>query len=360
MPTILKEQAPAPPPCHQRAQARLLPALHIDALTLITTLHLLTLCRLAGRFANRRCPPPLAAGKGGAPSTYSEASLLLIGLLRTLWRLSYQDMHDWLKSWPALALACGLPLDKQRRLRIPSKSQQCKRRHSAGAPLYESLFVLTVLHAIHSRLIGARDLIIDSAPILAWRRRDPDATFGHAPAHHPHSLLRGFRVHTLICRGSGLPLFFLLSPANKHDAPFTQPLLTWAVRLYHIHPRVIRLDAAYWGWRLIAWIHAVLGAVAIIPWNPGRQKKRSRLPPTWTKEELGKRSGIERFFGRVFLFFRLQRPPLSGWSEIASQVALTYSASIIVGLAAQQAGRPDLIPSPKRVLAHLWERDSEL
>jgi hypothetical protein len=84
------------------------------------------------------------------------------------------------------------------------------------------------------------------------------------------------------------------------------------------------------------------------------------LPPTWTKEELGTRSGMERFFGRVFLFFRLQRPPVSAWSEVASQVALTYSASLIVGLAAQQAGRPDLIRSPKRVLAHLWERDSQV
>jgi hypothetical protein len=100
--------------------------------------------------------------------------------------------------------------------------------------------------------------------------------------------------------------------------------------------------------------------VAVIPWNPKRQKNRSCLPPTWTKEELGKRSGIERFFGRVFLFFHLQRPPLCGWSEIASQVALTYAASVIVGLAAQQAGRPDLIRSPKRVLAHLWEEDSQL
>ena len=33
---------------------------------------------------------------------------------------------------------------------------------------------------------------------------------------------------------------------------------------------VIRLDAAYWGLRLIAWIHGVLGAVAVIPWNPKR------------------------------------------------------------------------------------------
>ncbi len=140
--TLVKEQAPVPPPCYQRAQARLKPALHLDALTLVRALHLLALCHFAVRVAHRRCPPPLPAGPGGAPRTYSEASLLLIGLLRTLWRLSYQDMHDWLKSWPALALACGLPMGQDGQIRIPSKSQQCKRRHAAGAPLHESLFVL--------------------------------------------------------------------------------------------------------------------------------------------------------------------------------------------------------------------------
>src|SRR5437868_4295877 len=231
---VVEQQAPVAPPAYQRGQAKQRPALHIHALSLVTTLHLLTLCRLAVRLAHRRCPPPLPAGPGGAPRTYSEASLLLIGLLRTLWRLSYQDMHDWLESFPALALACGLPLNKKGEPCIPSKSQQCKRRHRAGAPVHESLFVLTVLQAVRSRLIGARDLIIDSAPILAWRRRDPDAAFGHAPAHHPRSLLRGFRVHTLICRGSGLPLFFLLSPANAHDAPFAQRVLAGAVHFYPI------------------------------------------------------------------------------------------------------------------------------
>ena len=93
----------------------------------------------------------------------------------------------------------------------------------------------------------------------------------------------------------------------------------------------------------------------LFPGTGTRQKNRCCLPPTWTKEELGKRSAIERFFGRVFLFFHLQRPPLCGWSAIERQVALTYAASIIVGLAAQHAGRPELIRSPKRVLAHSWE-----
>src|SRR2546421_10560598 len=95
MPVTLAEQTPVAPPSYHRAQARLRPALHMNALTLVTTLHLLTLCRLAVALAHRRCPPPLPAGKGGASRTYSEESLLLISLLRTLWRLSYQDMHDW-------------------------------------------------------------------------------------------------------------------------------------------------------------------------------------------------------------------------------------------------------------------------
>jgi DDE family transposase len=363
MPSTCNEQAPVPPPSYHRrevqAQAQRARALHINALTLIQTLHLLALCRLAVQLAHRRCPPPLPKGPGGAPRIYREESLLLIALLKTLWRLTYQDVYDWLMNWSALALACGLPLGDDGQPRIPCPSQLCKRWQAAGAPLFESLFVLTVCRAVRCRLIGARDLIIDSAPLLAWRRADPDAAVGHAPAHHPRPLLRGYRVHTLLCRGSGLPVHFLVWPANSHDGPFARPLLEWAVRLYQIRPRIIRLDAGYWGLQLIHWIHATLGAIAVVPWNPKRQKNRSCLPPTWTRQELGKRASIERFFGRVFLFFRLQRPPFSGWSAIVSQVALTYTASIIVALAAWQVQRPDLIRSPKRVLAHLWE-DSEL
>lgn len=232
---------------------------------------------------------PCRAAPAARRVLYREESLLLIALLRILWRLSYQDTHDWLRAWPALALACGLPRTADGDLRIPSARQQCKRRKAAGAPPCEMLFILTVREAVRGRLSRARDRIVDSAPILAWRRTDP--------------------------------------------------------------------DAVYWGLRLIHWIHASLGAVAVIPWNPKRQKNRTCLPPTWATEELGKRGGIERFFGRVFCFFRLQRPPVVGWTAVVQRVALTYTAVMVVALAAHHAGRPDLIRSPKRVLAHLWEGD---
>src|SRR5512142_2642680 len=189
MPTTCNEQAPVPPPSYSRAQvqaqAQRARALHINALTLIQTLHLLALCRLAVQLAHRRCPPPLPKGAGGAPRTYRDESLLLIALLKTLWRLSYQDVHDWLGSWPALALACGLPQSADGSPRIPSPSQLCKRWQTAGAPPFVSLFFLVVLLAGLSWLIVARDLFIDSAPILAWRRTDPDAALSRlwlAPA----------------------------------------------------------------------------------------------------------------------------------------------------------------------------------
>src|SRR5258708_37279837 len=69
-PTTMNEQIPVPPPAYHREQARLGPALHIDALTLVTTLHLLALCRFAVHVAHRRCPPPLPPGPPAPPPTY--------------------------------------------------------------------------------------------------------------------------------------------------------------------------------------------------------------------------------------------------------------------------------------------------
>lgn len=96
MPTTCNQQAPVPPPSYHRRAAQALAqrarALHINALSLIETLHLLALCRLAVQLAHRHCPPPLPKGPGGAPRTYREESLLLIALLKTLWRLSRPGM----------------------------------------------------------------------------------------------------------------------------------------------------------------------------------------------------------------------------------------------------------------------------
>jgi hypothetical protein len=87
MPTICTEQASVRPPSYHRrevqAQARRARALHVNALSLIETLHLLALCRLAVQLAHQRCATPLPKGTGGRSHTYREESLVLIALLKT-------------------------------------------------------------------------------------------------------------------------------------------------------------------------------------------------------------------------------------------------------------------------------------
>ena len=134
VPALSANTAAVPPPSYQRALQKQRSALHVTALTLVTTLHLLDLCRLAVRLAQRRCPPPLPAGPGGRPRTYREEWLLLIALLRTLWRLSYQDMHDWLRDWPELARAYGLPPGDDGQPRVPSPPAPRSAPGAAGTP----------------------------------------------------------------------------------------------------------------------------------------------------------------------------------------------------------------------------------
>lgn len=147
---------PIPPPAYHRAQAKMGPALRIDAITLVRCLHLLALCHLAVWLARRRCPLPLPAGLGGRPRWYREESLLLLALLCTLWRLSYQDLHDWLVAWPVLALACGLPTDAHGRPQVPSAAQHCAQ---AGAPVCKMLLVVVVHLARQTNVISERDLV---------------------------------------------------------------------------------------------------------------------------------------------------------------------------------------------------------
>ena len=58
VPAPCPSTAPVPPPCYQRAVTKRGPALHVDALTLVTRLHLLALCRLAVRHARATVPHP--------------------------------------------------------------------------------------------------------------------------------------------------------------------------------------------------------------------------------------------------------------------------------------------------------------
>ncbi len=111
--------------------------------------------------------------------------------------------------------------------------------------------------------------------------------------------------------------FSILPPANFHDAPLHNPCWRGPNNSIRSILELSIWTQQAWGLRLIAWIHTVLGAVAVVAWNTKNRKNRSCLPPTWTKEELGKRSGIERFGCLAFSSFSICNV-LRSWAGLRS------------------------------------------
>jgi hypothetical protein len=209
MPLALKDQAPVAPPSYQRAQARLGPALPIDALTLMSMLHLLTLCRLAVRVAHRRCPPPLPAGPGGAPRTYDEASLLLIrhfayvvafivsGYARLVEELACFGLGLWSASGQTRTAShsqsnpnSGNDGKRQEPLCMSrSLCSSCSKRSAIGSsePVISSLTVLP------SR---AREAARSRCGLRACSRSPSSSSFARLPSAYPH--LSWFRLASLL------------------------------------------------------------------------------------------------------------------------------------------------------------------
>jgi hypothetical protein len=73
---LYADEAPVPPPSYHRTVAM---ALHLDALTLITRLHLLAVCRVAVQLAQQQCPPPLSRWSGWSTTALCRGILAAAG-----------------------------------------------------------------------------------------------------------------------------------------------------------------------------------------------------------------------------------------------------------------------------------------
>ena len=87
---------------------------------------------------------------------------------------------------------------------------------------------------------------------------------------------------------NGLPLRFLLTPGNAHDAPAAKQLLS------DVQPaQAVIADKAYDA----DWIRNMIwerGAQAVIP-----SKSNRKIPKEFDRETYRKRNLVERFFGRI-------------------------------------------------------------
>jgi len=332
---------PVPPPRRRRVPA----VLGLHAVQLITLRGLLplaaTVVALAGLSQHRR---PARTGPRGRRRVYADAAVLLVALLGRRWQLSTREICAWLATWPALGAACGLPPG-----RVLHPAPLSRRVRPLGADPVWLLSLALVWRAIQAGLVLGRDVVLDSALRAAWTRRDPDAAWSFPSAK---GRVCGYTVHPLLDRAARLPLFFLLSPANRNDLPFAYPLLRFARFVLALPIRIVRADGADWGAHLVRFIVTTPGARPIIPCNrkkPPLARGRHRV---WYRLSYAARAIIARFFAAAKRYDGLDTQYAIGGDAVLLRLTLTFCAALVVALAADTAGAPELRLSPTRVLAH--------
>lgn len=276
----------------------------------------------------------------GRKEVYSDSSIFITALVMKIWKLSLGEMARRLRLYPQLATACGYQVG-----RTISKSHLSRRIRRLGPLPFLLFFVYIVCQLIRLGVIIAKDLIIDSTTVLAWYKDDIEAGWSYAKKF-------GYKVHTIICRHSMLPLWFFVSSANKNDAPYAIPLLKKVVQLYRVAVEVVRADSAYWCYAFLDFIIS-LGARVAVDYNV-RRKNRSLVPKDWLiwwGKRMNKRRTIERFFGIAKSLFGLSNFHGKGLESFLLHTLLTYCAILSVAFVAVKIGRPDLRLSPKQLLA---------
>jgi hypothetical protein len=286
--------------------------------------------------------PALPAASGGRPDTYSDESVLVTLLVMLVWQLSPRQMAKRLRQWPALALACGYESGV-----TISASQLYRRRDRLGIGVYFLTFVALVWVLISRGIIAGRDWVIDSTIIEAFSRKDGEAGWSFTKRF-------GYKVHMLICRDSLLPLMVLVSPANRHDAPWAIPLMALTHALFRLPVQVVRADAAYFTRPVLAFITVVLGATPKVVFNARKAGKKFLVTLFWVAQaraDKGKRGYIERLFAVLKRYFGLNDLRTQGFA-LAFRHALEIGCSVLlVAWLAHSLGRPDLSHARSRLLA---------
>lgn len=322
---------------------------------ILTVIHASALAEWALAMSRRVGRPRLPRGRGGRPALYSDSSILLMAVVQTLWRKSYDQMVDWVATNESLARALGFThRTATGRLQTISKGQYWERRAALGLLPFLFFFLALVVQLVRLGVITGQELIVDSTLLAAWRQADPDAAWQR---YAGKVALFGYKVHTVLCRQADLPVFILVTPANVHDA-LVGWLIVWvSVLLYGFQVLIVYADAAYFDRRFLRVVRDFLGAHPAVDYNLRRAGKRKLATPfflrQWRRLVLWPRTAIERHFAWVKRYFGLTALQCFTFQRVCQFVLLTYIAVLAVALAAQRYERPELVRSRSMVLANV-------
>ena len=292
--------------------------------------------------------PGLKRGPGGRPALYGDSSILLMAVVQTAWRKSYEQVVDYVRTHPELAHELGFER------RSISQGQYWERRAALGILPLLFFFIGLAGQLIRLGVITGKALIVDATLLSAWRHADPGATWQKYAKKAP---VFGYQVHTVLCQRSDLPVFFLVTPAHVHDSQVGWFVVLVAAFLYGFQVLVVYADAGYDNWRMFKVIHDILGAHPAVNYNFRRTGKRKLATlfflEQWWRLVIIPRTAIERHFAWMKRYFGLKYFQCFTLMRVTQFVTLTYIAALAVALAAERYQRPELHCSRSMVLANL-------
>jgi len=331
-----------PLPGKEKGKLRLSPA------QLLVAIQAWRLAEWALGMAHRLRPPVLPRGPGGKPQQYRDASILLMALVQTVWRKSYEQIVDYVATHAELAQALGFTQ------RTISKGQYWERRAALGLLPFLFFFLGLVGQLMRLGVISGQALIVDSTLLSAWYHADPGATWQQ---YAKKRAVFGYKVHAVLCAQHTLPVFVLVTPAHVHDSRVGWFIVLVSAVLYGFRVLVVYADAAYFDRRFFRVVHDILGAHPGVDYNVRRKGKRQLASlfflGQWRRLVITPRSDIERHFAWMKRYFGLKYFQCYSWLRVTQFVLLTYGAALAVALAAQRYQRPDLLRRRAMVLAQV-------
>jgi hypothetical protein len=259
-----------------------------------------------------------------------------------------------LKKDRRLARACGF-----RRRRTPSHGLFTQFRNRLGEEAYQLVFNRLARLLIESGTLIGRVVAVDSTHIEAYSgramdnvsgRSDPDARVGRGR----RGFILGYRVHTVCCADSELPIAFTIAPCNDNDKLYFEPLLE-RIRRLGVGFRTVVADSQYSSENVrnaAKW----LGAEPIIPVRRDSRARRAlRVGRDFVAKGsrrvvrlFRKRWGIERMFGRAKNWLMLDGLRVRGLAEVMIHVSLSFISMLAVAVTAVRTGTPRLVRCIKR------------
>ena len=327
--------------------ARLSKWLWVTPTEFLLTTHARLMAEWAVQVRARLWPSLAPALRRGPKAIYQDSSVMVMALVHVAWQFSYEQAVSYFRARPEAAQAAGFPIG-----RVISVGQYWERRRALGIFPFWVFFVAMVWQLIRCTVIKGTDVILDATTQRAWFHDDPEAGWSF-PKPWKGSVW-GYKVHTVLCRWSQLPVMFLVTSANRQESLLAIPLLLLTVACFGFSITIVRADAGYFTAPIMNFIRVVLHASWMIDYNLRRRGKHFLATLFFLKQwrfHLQPRAIIERHFAWAKRYFGLEAARWRGLIAAYQHTALVYSVMLGVALVAHRYQRPELAGSRARVLA---------